>query len=466
MAEQWSSRLGFVLATVGAAVGLGNIWRFPAVVGRNGGGAYLVPYLLAAFAFAVPLLVLELGVGRDTRADVVGAFRSVRPSFAPLGWLVVGSVLLVLSYYLVLTGWVLSFALGALTGQVPAFAAYTDTWVPVASFLVVAAMTGTVVAGGVTGGIERVSRVVMPVVFVALAGLAVYALTLDGAAAGLEFFLRPRFDALGDPALWAAAVGQVFFSLSVGQGIMLTYGRYVAPETDLVRSALAITVADVGAAMLAGVVVFPVVFTFGLEPTLGTELAFTTLPTAFAEIPAGGLVAVGFFTLLFFAALSSAVALLEVGVAAGVDATGRERRPVAVGLTAGVALLGLPSALSYSPVDLAVAGTPVLDLLDESVGTLGLPVTALVIALVFGHAQPRERLVAQLGDRRLVPLVRYAIPAVLGVVLLARVAAGVPAAWRRLPAGGGVSAPLALAAALAVLGAVAAGALAVRRGRT
>ncbi|WP_276259782.1 sodium-dependent transporter [Haloglomus litoreum] len=466
MAEQWSSRLGFVLATVGAAVGLGNIWRFPAVVGRNGGGAYLVPYLFAAFAFAVPLLVLELGVGRDTRADVVGAFRSVRQSFVPLGWLVVGSVLLVLSYYLVLTGWVLSFALGALTGQLPAFGAYTDTWVPVAAFLVVAAMAGTVVAGGVQGGIELVSRVVMPVVFVALAALAAYALTLDGAAAGLEFFLRPRFDALGDPALWAAAVGQVFFSLSVGQGIMLTYGRYVAPETDLVRSALAITVADVGAAMLAGVLVFPVVFTFGLEPTLGTELAFTTLPTAFAAMPAGGLVAVGFFTLLFFAALSSAVALLEVGVAAGVDATGRERRPVTVGLTAGVALLGLPSALSYSPLDLAVAGAPVLDLLDETVGTLGLPVTALVIALVFGHAQDRDRLVAQLGSSRLVPVVRYAIPVVLVVVVLSRVVGGVPPAWRRLPAGGGVSAPVALVATLLLLGLVATGALAARRGRT
>jgi NSS family neurotransmitter:Na+ symporter len=246
----------------------------------------------------------------------------------------------------------------------------------------------------------------------------------------VAFLFTPRFSVLSDVGIWSAAFGQVFFSLSVGQGIMLTYGSYVDDETNLLNSALLIAVADVGAAIAAGLVIFPIVFSFGLEPTLGTELAFTTLPTAFAAMPFGRIVAVAFFGLLFFAALSSAVSLLEVGIAAATNTTRLSRRRATALLTGGLFVVGLPSALSYSPVGLAVAGRPVLDLIDESVGTFALPLSALLILFVFVWRLDLGRVRADLGV--VYPLVRYLIPAVLVVVTAAKAVGVARPAWRLL----------------------------------
>jgi len=452
--DRWSSRLGFLLATTGAAVGLGNIWRFSAVLGANGGGAYLVPYLLAAFGLAVPMLVLELAVGRTLRSDVVSAFRSVDTAYTALGWLVVGGVLLILSYYLVLTGWVFGFLLSWLGGSGTTFATFTAGWSPVGYFVLATVLTGAVVARGVRSGIERMSNVVMPTVFALLVALAVYAVTFPGWGRAVAFLFTPDLSVLTDPGLWSAAFGQVFFSLSVGQGIMLTYGSYTDENTDLLRSSLVITVSDITAALLSGLVIFPIVFSFGLQPTLGTELAFTTLPTAFASMGFGRVVAVAFFGLLFFAALSSSVALLEVGVAAATNTTRLGRTRATSLLTAGVFLVGIPSALSYSPLDLAVAGTPVLDLVDESVGTYALPISAILIALVFGWAADLDPVRAELG--RLFPVVRYVVPPVLVLVTAAKAVGVARPAWRLLldHGGDGTLAVVATLVALAALGAL------------
>jgi NSS family neurotransmitter:Na+ symporter len=429
-AEQWSSRVGFLLATIGAAVGLGNIWRFASVLGTNGGGAYLVPYLLAAVTVALPLLVLEFAVGRSLRLDVVSAFRSIDRSYTAFGWVVVGGVLLILSYYLVLTGWVFGFLVSWLVGTQTTFSTFTAGWLPVGFFVLVTVVVGGVVSLGVRAGIERMSKVVMPTVFVLLVGLALYAISFSGWGAAVAFLFTPDLSVLAEPALWSAAVGQVFFSLSVGQGIMLTYGSYLDEETDLLRSSLVITVSDIAAALCAGLVIFPIVFTFGLEPTLGTELAFTTLPTAFATMPGGRVVAVAFFGLLFLAAVSSAVSLLEVGVAAATNTTRLGRSRATILLTGGVFLVGIPSALSYSPVRLLVAGKPVLDLVDESVGTYALPLSGLLIAVVFLWVADFEAVRAELG--RLYPLAKYAIPPVLAVVTAARGLGVARPAWRLL----------------------------------
>ena len=425
---RWSSRAGFLLATIGAAVGLGNIWRFSAVVGQNGGGAYLVPYLIAAVVCAVPMLVLELAIGRRLRMDVVSAFRSVGLEYTAFGWLVLGGVLLILSYYLVLTGWVLGFFLSWLIGAQTTFAPFTAGWRPVGYFVVATAVTGGVVSLGVRGGIERMSKLVMPTVFGLLVLLAGYAVTLPAWGRAAGFLFTPEFAVLADPGIWSAAFGQVFFSMSVGQGIMLTYGSYVTEKTDLRRSSLIIAVVDVGAAIIAGLVIFPIVFSFGLQPTLGTELAFTTLPTAFAAMPFGRIIAVGFFGLLFFAALSSSVALLEVGVAAVTNTT-RFSRPHATLLSVGgVFLAGIPSALSYSPLSLGIAGRPILDLVDESVGTFALPISALCLVFVFVWTTDARPLRDELG--RLYPLVRYLIPVVLGSVTATRAVGIARPAWR------------------------------------
>jgi NSS family neurotransmitter:Na+ symporter len=318
----------------------------------------------------------------------------------------------------------------------------------VACFLVATALTGGVVSLGVRGGIERTARVVMPTVLVVLVGLAVYAATLPGFGRAVAFLFTPDVGVLADPGVWSAAFGQVFFSLSVGQGIMLTFGSYVDEGTDLRRSAVLITVADVGAAVVSGLVIFPIVFSFGLEPTLGTELAFTTLPAAFATMPFGRVVAVAFFGLLLFAALSSAVSLLEVGVAAATNATRLGRTRATLAIVAGVLLAGLPSALSYSPVRLAVAGRPVLDLVDESVGTFALPVSALCLVVVFVWVADLDPVRAELG--RLLPLVRYVVPAVLVLVTAARAVGVARPAWRLL-VGRARDGPLGLLVALAAL---------------
>ncbi|MDZ7688278.1 MAG: sodium-dependent transporter [Halobacteriales archaeon] len=428
--ELWSSRLGFLLATIGAAVGLGNIWRFSAVVGTNGGGAYLVPFLLAAFLFAVPLLVLELAVGRSFRTDVVSAFRTVNPNYTVLGWVVVGGVLLILSYYLVLTGWVLGFSVSWLVGSETTFSEFTSGWLPVGYFAVVTFLTGAIVSLGVRDGIERMSKIVMPTVFALLLALGVYAVTLSDWGRAVGFLFTPDFSVLSDLSVWSAAIGQVFFSLSVGQGIMLTYGSYTDEETDLLRSSVLIAVLDIAAALIAGLVIFPIVFSFGLQPTLGTELAFTTLPTAFGAMAFGGVVGVAFFGLLFFAALSSSVALLEVGVSAATKTTRLDRRRATFLLSGGIFVVGLPSALSYSPVRLAVLGKPFLDIVDESVGTYALPVSALLLLLVFVWTTDIDAVHDELG--RLYPLVRYVVPVVLLVVTVSKAVGVSRPAWRLL----------------------------------
>jgi NSS family neurotransmitter:Na+ symporter len=427
---RWSSRFGFLLATVGAAVGLGNIWRFSAVVGTNGGGAYLLPYLFAVFVLAVPLLVLELAVGRTLRTDVVSAFRAVGERYAVLGIAVVAGVVLVVSYYLVLTGWVLAFLLGALAGVERSFTALTAGWEPIVTFLVVTVLSGATVSLGVSDGIERLAKLVMPTVFLILLGLAVYVVTLPGWFPAVSFLFTPEFDVLADPRLWSAAFGQAFFSLSVGMGIMLTYGSYLDEGTDLLRSSVIVAAADVAVALVSGVVIFPIVFSYGFEPTLGTELAFVTLPAAFAAMPFGRVVAVAFFGLLFFAALTSVVSMVEVAVATLTSATSWDRPRATAVLTAGLCVLGLPSALSYSPVDLALGGRPVLDIVDESVGTFGLPISAVLIVAVFawrwGETAPRRELGA------LWPLVRYVTPLVLLTATAMKAVGLARPAWRLL----------------------------------
>jgi len=458
--EQWSSGLGFVLAAVGAAVGLGNIWRFPAVVGANGGGAYLIPYFVAAAAFALPLMILEISVGRSFQSDIITACRRVRGEYEIVGWLIAGSVLVVLSYYLVITGWVLAFFTFSVTGAETSFGAFTDSYQPVAFYLISTLLVGAVVSIGVQDGIERMSKLLIPGMFLILFGLLAFTAVRDGFGDGLEFLFTPETAVLSDPAVWSAAFGQVFFSFSVGQGIMLTYGSYLDESTGIPRAATIIATVDLVVALLAGVIIFGIVFsTPGLEPASGTELAFTVLPIGFADMPLGEVLAAAFFGLLFFAALSSSVSMLEVGVAGLKRSTGWSRRRASAVVTAVVALGGLPSALSYSAAEVSLFGRPFLDGLDATVGTLGLPLGALAIVGIFAWGQDRATVRAQVGETIALPLVKYAVPVVLGTITGLRLVAGIDlAGWRRLPGiaqlGGGEAAAVTLGVgAVLVLGA-------------
>ena len=425
--EQWSSRTGFILAAIGSAVGIGNIWRFSSVVGQNGGGAYLIPYLIAVFLCALPLMILELAMGRHFQGTVVSAFRSVRPPFRFIGWLLCGILFLILSYYLVITGWTFGYFLFSLGGDTVSFSGFTNGWLPVFLFMVTAGLTGIVVSRGVREGIERISTLLIPVAIGTLIILALYAATLSGFSEGLTFLFTPDFSVLRDPLLWSAAFGQAFFSLSVGTGILLTYGAYVSRDQGIPVASVVITVADVAVALIAGIVIFPIVFSFGLDPTMGAELAFSTLPKAFALMPGGRLFGAAFFLVLFFAALTSALSMLEVSVAAVRESLGWSRIRAAAVLTGTVIIIGLPSALSYSAMDLRIGGIRVLDFMDETIGTLGLPLTALLMAVTFTWFVPKDILAGEIGPgiARLVhPICRVIIPAVLIITTVARLLSG------------------------------------------
>ena len=424
--EHWNSKLGFILATIGSAVGIGNIWRFSSVVGQNGGGAYLIPYFLAVIAFGVPLMILELSIGRHFQTNVVSAFGKVKKKFRYFGWLIFLLVFLILSYYLVITGWTLGYVVSSIGSLNLTFSDFTSSYYPVVYFGISVLLTGIVVSFGVKKGIERIVIILVPFSFIILIILAVFSASLSGFGAGLDFFFSPDFSVLSDPILWIAAFGQAFFSLSVGFGTLITYGSYLDKKTNIPQSSLIITFFDLMVAMLAGMIIFPIVFTFNLEPTLGAELAFTTLPYAFGLLPYGQLLATLFFLLLFFAALTSAIGILELNVSVVMDRKKISRKKTSFMLTIILFLVGVPAALSYTSLNLNVVGMRILDIMDESLGTMGLPIMALFIAIVFTWFLDKKVLSSEISDSPHWQFVvfnatKYLIPAVIILVIISSV---------------------------------------------
>ena len=421
-AERWSSHTVFLLAAIGAAVGIGNIWRFPALLGENGGGAYLVPYLIAVFVFALPLMILEIAMGRHFRGTVVSSLGAVRPEFRILGWLLCAVIFLILSYYLVITGWTLAYTVFAAVGDTTTFDGFTGTYLPVLYGIVAVILTGLVIAAGVHKGIERISVMMVPVILIALVVMVLYCSALPGFTHAIRFLFTPDFSVLTHPDIWVAAFGQAFFSLSVGEGILLTYGSYMAREQDIPRSAVLISITDLSVSLLAGLVIFPIVFSFGLSPSAGTGLAFTTLPLAFSLMPGGRIIGVVFFIVLFFAAFTSAISMLEVCVASVQEAASWTRKRTTMVLTGILLLVSLGPALSFSAMRLSIGGIPVLDIMDETIGTLGLHFAAVILALAFTWFLPRNVFEDEVGrstrlTRLVFTLCKYVIPAVLVITI-------------------------------------------------
>jgi NSS family neurotransmitter:Na+ symporter len=398
--EHWASRLGFVLAAAGSAVGLGNVWKFPYVAGENGGGTFLLLYIAIIASLGLSILLAELVVGHAGQANPVGALRRLGRGAWPLvGWLGITASFLILSFYGVVAGWTLAFALKAAFGSAiapgadaeAAFAAFvSDPAAPLVSAAAFMAATVVVVTTGVRRGIERASLILMPLLFVMLVVLVVRALTLPGAAAGLAAFLTPDLASLTGTTI-TAALGQAFFSLSIGLGTMITYGSYLPRDANVVGEAAAVVGLDTLAALLAGLVVLPSVFAFGLAPDAGPGLAFITLPTVFAQMPAGAVFGTVFFVLLTIAALTSAVSLLEPIVAYCAEEHGLGRRRAAVALGAIIFALGVPSSLSMGVwSEHRVFGLPILELIDFVTANIMLPVGGLFIALFVGWVVGRK----------------------------------------------------------------------------
>ena len=435
--ERWGSRLGFVLATAGSAVGLGNIWRFPSVTAESGGGAFVALYLLVILLICVPGLMAELALGRRAKRNAVDAFLVVRPGtpWAWVGVLALVASFLVLSYYAVIAGWVLAYVGKALTGSLrgldaaglsEAYAAVSrHPWHPMvwhASFM---ALTAAVVMSGVRSGIERWSRVLMPGLIALLALLAGRVLFLDGALDGLVWFLRPHWDDVGWHTL-LRAMGQVFFSVGLGMGVMVTYGSYLDSGEDIHRSTVYVAVADAGVALLAGAVVIPALFAFGLPIQGGAGLLFVALPAVLNQMPLSAPLNVVFFLMLAIAALTSAISLLEALVAFARQRLGLTRRVTTLGMAALVFVAGIPSALAQGPYGISVLGRDVLTAVDAVASHLLLPLAGLLTAVFVGWVWGAGSALAELRqgagrfpERLWSVSVRLVIPAAVGVTLTA-----------------------------------------------
>lgn len=386
---QWSSQLGFVLAAAGSAIGLGNIWRFPYVAGESGGGAFVLVYLVCVVLIALPVMLLEISLGRATQKNAVGAILALKggTKWRYLGYLAILTGLGILSYYAVIAGKVVAYCVsytqGMFTGADQLYQGTSlSTLVYFTLFLV---LTILVVAGGVQRGIERWAKILMPLLLITMFGVIVRGLMLPGAWEGVRWFLMPDF-AMIDARVVLSAMAQAFFSLSLGMGCMLTYGSYLSKKDDVLRCGTWVVLFDTGIAIFAGLMIFPAVFALGQDPEAGPALIFQVLPAVFAEMAGGNAVAIFFFFLLSVAALTSTVSLLEVVTAYFVDEL-QWPRAKAVWAVGGVTfVVGIPSALDMAGIDpftsLSVIGqTGFLSVMDFFWGNLSLAFGSLMLCL-------------------------------------------------------------------------------------
>ncbi|MGD2152546.1 MAG: sodium-dependent transporter [Gemmatimonadales bacterium] len=382
--EGWGTKAGFILAAVGSAVGLGNMWRFPYAVSDKGGAAFVVLYIVMVFAVGVPIMLSEFAVGRRTRLSPIDALRETGgPRWMSLGFLFVLTGFLILAYYSVVAGWTMRYTLEALLSGFAAdpgayFESSTTGVGAVLYHIAFMALTISVVVGGVKAGIERVSLVLMPLLFLLIVGLAVYALSLSGSGAGYSFYLRPRLTDVFSTSTLAAAASQAFFSLSLGMGAMLTYASYLKRDENLPGSAATISFADFGVAFVGGLVVFPVIFAFGLQGDIGESAfgaLFISVPRAFVEMgTAGRVVGLMFFTALFVGALTSGISLLEVVTSSLIDHWKLDRMRAALGAGIVIMVIGVPCAYNQD----------ILGLYDAIAGEFFLGMGAFFLALLVG----------------------------------------------------------------------------------
>jgi len=393
----WSSKLGFILAGAGSAIGLGAIWRFPYITGANGGAIFVIVFLICCFLIGYPVMIAELTLGRHTEKNPVGMFKKLSGGriWKIVGGLCVLSGFTIFSWYSVIAGWVIGYFYKTVSGtftniQDPGVVSQIFTDFVSSPFTVVSLhfciifLTGYVVFRGVKGGIELLSKWLMPLLFVLLILLAIRSITLPGAAAGLEFYMKPDFSKL-DWHMILAAMGQALFSLSLGMGTMVTYGSYLSKSENIPTSAAWITFFEILVSLLAGFVIMPAVSAMGKSFAAGPKLIFEVLPSLFGEMPGGYFFGIGFFTLIIIAALTSTVSILEVPVAYFVDEKKWSRKK-SVAFVAFIAwMIGTPAALAHGASDfwskLPGLGIDFFTIISTAFGDISLSVGAFFIAI-------------------------------------------------------------------------------------
>ncbi|MBO6576517.1 MAG: sodium-dependent transporter [Rhodothermales bacterium] len=434
--------MGFIFAAAGSAIGLGNIWRFPYSAGENGGGAFVLIYLFFVAAIGVPVVLSELAIGRQTEKNPVGAFKALVPkSFWPwVGGLGVATGFGILAFYAVIAGWTLSYFWGALTGVYGGTMTAEESGAlftqligdPGKAIFLTGAfilLTVLVVRGGVSNGIERATKVLMPLLLVILIILAVRSVTLPGGMEGLAYLFQPDFSKITVNVVMSA-LGQALFSLSLGMGAMITYGSYFPKDENLPNAAVTVAIFDTGIAILAGLIIFPALFSVGVEPNAGPGLVFVVLPSIFGSLPAGNLFAIAFYALLSIAALTSTISLLEVVVSYFVDEKNWSRNKAAWLLGAVCFVFAIPSALASGAsgmfTDFLGTGVDWLTLNNNIWGNYSLSLGALALCLFVGYKWGVPNALASLeASGHKMPasalfgiLVRYVCPVAVGAVLV------------------------------------------------
>ena len=398
----FTSNIGAILAAAGGAVGLGNIWRYPYMLGQNGGGAFLLVNMFFVLMIGIPLMMTEFVIGRRTQSNVVGAYRKLAPKhkgWTALGYFGILAAVLIYAFYSVVAGWTLNYIVMACTNRLSGlsptevadtFANFTagSFWPVLYQFLFLT-LTALVISFGVQKGIEKISKILMPVLFILLLLMVVRSLTLPGAKEGLSFLFHPDFSKLTGAGV-LGALGQSFFSLSLGMGAMVTYGSYIRKEDSLFKTSLWISVCDLMVAILAGVVIFPAVFSFGMDPAGGPQLVYVVLPNVFNSMPMGALFAAIFFVLLGIAALTSTISLQEIIVAFNVEERHWSRRKSSIISMLTIFVIGIFCTLSFGPLKNATLfGRTIFDLFDLITASYLMPIGALAMTIFLGWFYPK-----------------------------------------------------------------------------
>lgn len=438
--DGFSSAFGVLAATLGSAVGLGNIWKFPYLTGSNGGAGFLLIYLLATLLVGLPVMIAEISIGRAARGDAVSAFERLRPG---RGWGTIGvlgllAALLIMAFYSEVAGWVFAYVAKAAAGDLLSSdpkllsAAFSTLVADPASALmwqwIVLALVGGILSFGVSRGIEAVTKRLMPILFLLLVLICIRGLTLPGASAGLAFLFSPDFSKI-TPSVVLVAVGLAFFKLSIGMGTMVTYGSYFRAEQNIPMTAKRVMLADLTVSMLAGIAIFPAVFAFGFKPEAGPSLVFITIPAVFAGMPGGAFFMVAFFVLTAFAALGAMLSIVEVPVAVIAERFRIKRWKAALISVGVIGAVGSVAALSGSlTADWKLFGLNPFDLFDYVSSNILLPVGGILIALFVGASWGRAAWLRELSNDGalsnqalagvLFVLVRWVSPLLIAVVML------------------------------------------------
>lgn len=395
--DSFGSRLGVLLAMAGSAVGLGNLWRFPYLVGENGGAAFIIIYLACVCLICLPIFISEFVIGRRSQKNAYAAFRDLSGGSAWrwVGLMTVIVPLIVASYYCVIGGWAFeylwkscTFSFTGAASQEAVSTMFSDfvssSWGPVIGQTLFLLVTTLIVIIGIKDGIERFSKLMMPILFIIVIAIAVYSSTLPGSGAGFEYLFRPDFSKV-DGGSFASALGQAFFSLSLGFGTIMTYASYVDKKDNIMFQSSSTAIADTLFALIAGMAIMPAVFAFGIDPQSGPGLVFETLPYVFGKMPGGGIVAILFFLALIVAALTSSISMIEVGVAYLIEEKKLKRTTACVVLFLVCWILGIFCALSFGPLaEVKLAGRSIFDFFDNLSSNILMTLGSLLTVLFVG----------------------------------------------------------------------------------